>query len=301
MSARKGKTRLWLAVLAVIALGIAAGAAAYHRLSQPLSEEVLPAGYRPDVENGRRMYFAGGCISCHRGIGPHVEVPAGGRKIETPAGKIAVPNITAHKETGIGRWREIDFVNALRKGLGPDGTHYIPAFPYTSYAWMHTADILDLFAYLKTLPLVRNEVRRMPFTLQRPLLAFWKWLALPARPFRPLSGKSRLWNRGAYLVVGPGHCGECHTPRNTIMLLNRDLWLAGGPHPSQKGSVPSLRRLKKRGRYKSVEDLMQALKYGEALGYDGLSSGGMGEVQRNLSKLPDEDLEAIATYLMSLE
>ncbi len=301
MTERKRKWRIWHGVLGAALLSAASGIVAYQLLSRPLPPDVLPAAHVPDLENGRRMYVAGGCISCHRGVGPFVELPAGGRKLNTPAGEISVPNITPDEKTGIGAWRPIDFVNAMRKGLGPDGAHYIPAFPYTSYAWMRTEDILDLLAWLKTLKPVSNAVEPTPFRVQRRLLAFWKWMALPRRPFRPVPGKSETWNRGAYLVLGPGHCAECHTPRNTILLLDRDRWLAGGPHPSEKGSVPSLRGLKKRGRYKDVDDLMQALKYGETLGYEDLSSGGMGEVQRNLSKLPDADLRAIATYLMSLE
>ena len=298
---KQRKWRIWHVVLALIVLLAAGAALAYRQLSRPLPESIIPAGYRPDVENGRVMYFAGGCISCHRGRGAHVELPAGGRKLKIPGGEVTVPNITPDAQTGIGKWRPIDFVNALRAGLGPEGTHYIPAFPYTSYAWMRTRDILDLFAYLKTLKPVRNEVALDDRPWDRFALAFWKWMALPPRPFRDVPGKSALWNRGAYLVLGPGHCGECHTPRNPIFLPDRRQWLAGAPHLSEKGHVPSLRGLKRRGRYKDVNDLMQALKHGEAMGYEDLSAGGMGEVQANLSKLPDEDLKAIATYLMSLE
>ena len=300
-SKKKRKWRIWHVLLAVTLISVIAAVAAYQALSRPLPESILPAGYEPDLANGARMYHLGGCISCHRGIGPNVNLPAGGRKMIIPSGTIHMPNITPDAETGIGNWRPIDFVNAMRKGLSPDGAHYIPAFPYTSFAWMRTEDLLDLFAYLKSLKPVRNKVERSSFWLERRLLAFWKWLALPPRPFRPVSGKSALWNRGAYLVLGPGHCAECHTPRNAIFLLNKSRWLAGAPHPVEKGHVPSLRRLKERGRYKDVNDLMQALKFGEALGHEDISSGGMGEVQSNLAKLPDEDLRAIATYLMSLK
>ena len=291
-------------VITLLVAGLAiAGLAtvlAYQRLSTPLPASILPADYRPNVANGRRLYHAGGCISCHRGTGAYAALPAGGRTLKIPGGQIPVPNITPDRDTGIGAWRPIDFVNALKKGLGPDGTHYIPAFPYTSYAWMRLTDILDLFAYLQTLKPVNNATPLQGAPLTRFALAFWQWLALPRHAFRPVPGKSASWNRGAYLVVGPGHCGECHTPRNAIFLLDRDRWLAGAPHLSEKGKVPSLRNLKGRGRYRDVNDLANALKYGEALGYEDLSSGGMGEVQSNLSKLPDEDLKAIAEYLLGL-
>ena len=292
---------LWSAVAALL-FGALVVAGLYMKLSAPLPPSAIPAGYRPDLENGRIMYVAGGCISCHRGRGADVDKPAGGRALKVPGDVLFPPNITPDNETGIGKWRKIDFLNAMRRGLGPDGTHYIPAFPYTSYAWMTTRDILDLFAWLKQLLPARNRVEKKPFALGRFALAFWKWLALPRHPFRPVAGKSAAWNRGAYLVLGPGHCAECHTPRNSIMLLNRDRWLAGGPHPAEKKArVPSLRNLIGRKRYKDAEDIYNALKHGEALGYEDISSGGMGEVQENLSKLPDRDLKAIAEYLASLK
>ncbi len=297
---QRRKWRIWHLVLAILLLAAGGVAYLYQQLSRPLPPGIIPAGYTPDLQNGRNMYLAGGCLSCHRGIGPHAELPAGGRKLKLRRGEITVPNITPDPETGIGRWRAIDFVNAMRKGLGPDGTHYLPSFPYTSYAWMRTEDLLDLFAWLQQQPAARNPVPREG-TWGRYLLAFWKWLALPPRPFRDVPGKDATWNRGAYLVVGPGRCAECHTPRNTIFLLDRRQWLAGAPLITGQGRAPSLRGLKRRGRYKDVNDLMQALKYGEAMGYQDLSAGGMGEVQSNLSKLPDEDLKAIATYLMSLQ
>ena len=290
----------WSVIAALLMLSMIL-AWAYLKLSRPLTEDALPADYRADVKNGEVMYNAGGCIVCHRGRGPHVALPAGGRPLKIPGDTLLPPNITPDPETGIGRWRPIDFVNAMRRGLGPDGTHYIPAFPYTSYAWMRTRDLLDLFAYLRTLKPVRNRVPRKAFTAGRFALAFWKWMALPRRPFRPVPGRSAEWNRGAYLVLGPGHCGECHTPRNAIMLPDRRRWLSGAQHPAEKKvKVPSLRGLIARGRYRSVDDIFNALKYGEALGYEDISSGGMSEVQSNIAKLPDADIRAIAVYLASL-
>jgi len=290
---------LW-SLLAGIVLLAAGLAVAYRQLSRPLPESALPAGYGADVENGRMLYVLGGCISCHRGRGAQVELPAGGRSLKVPGDRIPAPNITPDAETGIGKWRPVDFVNAMKRGLGPGGVHYIPAFPYTSYAWMKTTDILDLFAYLKSLPAARNEVKRAEFTTGRYMLAFWKWLALPKHEFRPLPGKGKAWNRGAYLVLGPGHCGECHTRRNNLMLLDRSRWLAGGPHPVDKVEVPSLRNLIRRGRYKNAEALYQALKNGAARGDERMDEGGMNEVLAALAQLNDDDLRAIAEFLASL-
>ena len=120
--------------------------------------------------------------------------------------------------------------------------------------------------------------------------------AVPEDPAR-----SEAWNRGAYLVQGPGHCGECHTPRNIFMAMRPDVFLSGGPHPEGKGKVPSLRGLIGRKRFKDVDDLTFALRFGETLGYEDMSAGGMGKIQANLGMLPDEDVRAIATFLASLE
>ena len=110
-----------------------------------------------------------------------------------------------------------------------------------------------------------------------------------------------VWNLGAYLVEGPGHCAECHTPRNWLLAMDTSRWLQGGPHPEGDGQVPSLRSLKARNRFKDANDLATGLEFGETLGYDKMSSGGMAAVQTNMSKLPAEDRLAISTYLMSLE
>jgi len=104
-----------------------------------------------------------------------------------------------------------------------------------------------------------------------------------------------------YLVEAPGHCGECHTPRSALMVPDDARYMAGGPHPGGEGSVPSLLGLVERGRYKDAADLTLAMQYGEAFGYDKLSSGGMGAIQANLARLPESDVQAIADYLVSLE
>jgi mono/diheme cytochrome c family protein len=138
--------------------------------------------------------------------------------------------------------------------------------------------------------------------LARRAVGLWKRLALNAAEFGPDPARSEAWNRGAYLVNGPGHCGECHTPRNALMIPDSGRAFAGGPHPrGDEGEVPSLLDLEGRGRYSGVSDLVLALQFGETLGYDKLSSGGMADVQMNLAKLSEDDLGAIAEYLLSLE
>ena len=130
--------------------------------------------------------------------------------------------------------------------------------------------------------------------LARRAVGLWKRLAFDEAGFRPDPERSEAWNLGAYLVNAPGHCGECHTPRNALMIPDQGRAFAGGPHPrGDKGEVPSLLDLENRGRYSDVSDLTLALQYGETLGYDRLSSGGMADVQMNLAKLSEDDLGAI--------
>ena len=139
-------------------------------------------------------------------------------------------------------------------------------------------------------------------TVMRRGIGIWKIAAgFNTSEFTGDTSRDEVWNRGAYLVQGPGHCAECHTPRNWIMAPDKSRWLAGGPHPEGSGNVPSLRSLKARKRFKDAKDLATALEFGETLGYDKMSSGGMAAVQTNMSKLPAEDRMAIANYLMSLE
>lgn len=264
----------------------------------------LPEDYAADATRGQVVYNVSGCHSCHAATEAGEKRPIGGKPFATPIGAFYPPNLTPDPETGLGKWSALDLANALAKGTGRDGAHLVPALPYHAYRNMALTDILDLDAYLKSLEPVKNSVppAGVPgLALARPLIGWWKLLALDSPTFKPDESQSPAWNRGAYLVQGAGHCGECHTPRNLLMIPEEARALAGGPHPEGKGRVPSLRGLVSGGKYSSVGDLADALEYGEGFGYDGLSSGGMGAVQTNLSKLPRADIDAIATYLASLK
>jgi mono/diheme cytochrome c family protein len=268
------------------------------------------SAWTPDLANGERLYHAAGCHSCHLPskvlAGVDSALPAGGTALKTPIGILYPTNLTPDPETGLGRWSDADFVNAMQKGIGKDGGHLIPAFPYTSYTRMRVADILDIKAYLATLAPVKNaakphEVFALPIV--RRGLGAWKYLGLDETKFVVDPAQSESWNRGAYLVNGPGHCGECHTPRTLLMTSDASRFLGGGPLPEGKGKgkMPSLRGLVERGRYKDARDVASALRFGEMMGYDKLSSGGMGKVQTNMFKLPEADVLAIAEYLTSLK
>lgn len=300
MSLRARKIAAGLACTAT-----AAAVAFFVLTSARPSDRTLPP-HDPDPAHGEVLYNVGGCVSCHKasiadGVGGP---PAGGVEFPTPVGTFWPGNLTPDPETGLGNWTAEQFVNAMTDGVSPDGRHYFPAFPYASYRAMPVEDILDLWAYLRTLEPVRSPAQAPTVPalgLARRGVGLWKRLALEDSGFRPDPGRSDQWNRGAYLSNGPGHCGECHTPRNALMILDPSRAYEGGPHPRGEGAVPGLLDLEKRGRYTGADDLVLALQYGETFGYDRLSSGGMADVQMNLAKLPEDDLRAIAEYLISLE
>ena len=289
-----------LVILALIAAVV--GGAAFWVLTVP---QMVPASalspYTPDLANGRTIFFAGGCASCHA-------VPkqddrtrlGGGRGLKSPFGTFYAPNISPDRNDGIGTWSEADFVTAMVKGVSPDGRHYFPAFPYTSYQRMNYADLRDLFAFLKTLPQVQGKVRDhdvpFPFNVRR-LVGGWKLLFVDGKPFHPDSVKSAQWNRGAYLVNGPGHCAECHSPRNLLGAIDSHQRFAGGPDFEEDGWVPNIRG-KKMSEW-SEKDIAYLLKTGMAPDGDSVGSS-MTFVIRNTSQLSDEDLAAMAVYLKSL-
>lgn len=300
-------TRRARRVLAAIAGLSVLAAISFWWLTRP---DPLPATALPehvaDLANGEVLYHAGSCFACHHPPESADEptLPSGGAPFKTPIGSFYPQNITPDADTGIGGWSEIDFVNAMARGLAPDGRHYFPAFPYMAYRAMPLSDLLDLRAYLMSLRPVSaaHPPHAVPqLGLLRRGVGLWKRIALRRPPFLPASDGSASWRRGAYLVNAPGHCGECHTPKNWMMLEDLKHYMAGGPHPEGEGKVPSLRGLVAREKYEDASQLTLALRHGEEFGYEDLSSGGMGRIQANLAELPEQDLAAIAEYLLSLE
>jgi len=290
-----------LLILAVI-LALA-GAVVFWLVTMPatISASALPA-HTPNLENGKTMFYAGGCSSCH--AIPKQEDKTklgGGLGLKSPFGTFYAPNISPDRNDGIGSWSEANFVTAMWKGTAPDGSHYYPAFPYTSYQRMKLEDVRDLFAYLKTLPPVEGKPRDhdLPFHLKvRRLLGGWNFLFLDGQQFKPDPSKSEEWNRGAYLVNGPGHCAECHSPRNVFGAIIARERFAGGPDPEGgDGWVPNITPAGI-GDY-SQRDIERILETGDMP--DGDSVGGaMTAVVDNISKISAADRAAIALYLKSL-
>jgi mono/diheme cytochrome c family protein len=257
-------------------------------------------------ERGKYLLYAGGCISCHtdkatlKAKGP---ILGGGRALKTPFGTFYGPNITPHPEHGIGRWTEAQFRRALRHGRAPSGRNYYPSFPYTTFTRMTDSDIGALWAYLRTIKPVdrRNRPHAIGFPYNiRFLVTFWKWLNFKRGPFRPDPAKPKAWNRGAYLVTALAHCGECHTPRNAMGGLRRDLAMSGtasGP----VGDTPNITPDKKTGIGSwSASDVASALKLGMLPDGDIVGGEMIQVVEHGTSHLSERDLNAIAAYLRSL-
>jgi mono/diheme cytochrome c family protein len=247
------------------------------------------------------MFFAAGCSACHAVPGQNdVTRLGGGLALKSPFGTFYAPNISPDPTDGIGAWTEAQFVTALTKGTSPDGQHYYPAFPYTSYQRLTHTDIRDLFAFLKTLPPVQGKVSGhdvpFPFNIRR-LLGGWQLLFLDGKPFMPNPSQTAQWNRGAYLANAASHCTECHSPRNFLGGLKSRQLFAGGPNLEGEGWVPNITQ--KGLADWSAKDIAYMLETGQTPDGDSVGSS-MAALVRSTSHLTDADRAAIATYVKSL-
>ncbi|MGD9866990.1 MAG: hypothetical protein AB7U38_03215 [Hyphomicrobiales bacterium] len=298
-------------VWAVVILGIL-GAVVFYFLTMPrtIAASAIPS-HTPDVKNGEYMFYAGGCASCHATPASDkcddpkytdAHALGGGRCLNTPFGSFSVPNISSDKAHGIGGWTPLEFVNAMVRGVAPDGSHYYPAFPYTSYQRMKLTDLLDLKAYLDTVPAVQTDAPphdlALPFRLRRGL-GLWKLLFLDGKPFEPSPGASDKVNRGGYLVEGPGHCGECHSPRNLLGGVVASAKLSGGPSPEGEGWIPNISPHKTGIGDWSEDEIAYSLESGLTPSFDAFG-GPMAAVQANTAKLTPEDRAAMAAYLKTV-
>ncbi len=226
----------------------------------------------------------------------------GGLALATPFGTFHVPNISPHKQDGIGAWRVKDFVRAMREGIGPGETHLYPAFPYASYQRMSPADLTDLHAFIMTLPPVEGRVRdhelKFPFTVRRGI-GLWDLAFLDGKLFMPDPSKSASWNRGAYLVNGPGHCAECHSERNFAGAIIPDRRLRAAPTRKGKGVVPNITPSPSGIGGWTEEEVVTLLKTGDTPNFDTVG-GPMADVVRNTAQLSEADRAAMAEYILSL-
>jgi mono/diheme cytochrome c family protein len=253
------------------------------------------------IARGEYLTRAADCAACH--TAPGGKPFSGGLPFKLPMiGTLYAPNITPDAETGIGGWSDDDFVRVMHEGIGKDGKHLYPAFPYASYTLMTRDDVLAIKAYLFSLKPVkytppRNDIS-FPFN-QRYLMVFWNALFSPNHRFRPNTDQTPDWNRGAYLVEALGHCGDCHTPRNLLFGLKAHEkfagavvqgWKAYNITPDQDWGIGAW----------SETQLQNYLSHGRADGR-GSASGPMAEVVDNsLRFLSDADIQAMGTYLASV-
>jgi mono/diheme cytochrome c family protein len=274
--------------------------------ARTIEEGDLPA-HSPDPIAGERLFWAGGCASCHatpvngkRAKGDDKLRLGGGLELSSPYGVFRVPNISPHADDGIGTWSTVNFVNAMQLGVSPTGRHYYPSFPYTSYARMAVEDVIDLKAFLDTLPEVEGRAGGhtlgFPWSVRRGI-GLWKRLYVDESPV--LSSNDPLVERGRVLVEGVGHCGECHTPRDRFGGLKFERWLAGAPNPEGKGRIPNITPGGKNTSDWSLGDIEYYLESGFTPDFDTVG-GSMVAVQENMAMLTKQDREAIAAYLKAV-
>lgn len=263
--------------------------------------------YDASIEQGRYLATAGNCASCHTA---NADRPyAGGVEFQTPFGVLYSTNITMDRATGIGEWSFEAFYQSMKQGLRPDGTHLYPAFPYTAFAKLSDEDIASLFLYMQTIEPVHSPARandlRFPYNT-RALLVFWKTLFHDSAAHTADPAKSEQWNRGAYLVQGPGHCGACHTPRNILGAEREDRALTGGVYLDKvktgkfrEWSAVNLTPAPSGLAKWSAEDIAAYLQTGQS--EHAVVHGPMNEVIMNSTRFLDEaDVAAIATYLKGI-
>lgn len=293
-------------LLCLIGVAVLGGAAFYFITApNPLPESHWAGLGEADLKNGEMIFWAGGCVSCHAAPGSQGDAKltlAGGLALKSPFGTFHVPNISPDEKAGIGTWTLAQFGNAMKRGVGPQGQHLYPSFPYGSYARISDKDVVDLFGYIKTLPKSENVAppHELPFPYNiRLALGGWKFLYFNDQPRVVLANADDKLRRGQYLVEGPGHCGECHTPRDALGGFKPDMWLAGAPNPEGEGRIPNITPGGQDVGNWSEADIANYLETGFTPDFDS-AGGSMTEVQQNIAHLPKSDIEAIAAYLKAV-
>jgi len=285
-----------VAALCAAVVGIGAAALPWRSIA-PIVRPDASVYSAATIARGRQLAALGDCAVCHTEANGALN--AGGRALETPFGIIYSTNITPDLETGIGAWSYPAFERAMREGIHRDGRHLYPAFPYTHFAKATDADLQALYAYLMAQAPARADTPKnalaFPFNW-RPLMAGWNALFNQQGVFEADATKSAMWNRGAYLVEGLGHCGACHSPRNALGAEKAKAHLAGGF--AEGWEAPPLTSLSHAPIPWSEDELYAYLRTGESR-FHGVAAGPMAPVVKELAGLPDQDIRAMAIYLGS--
>ena len=256
------------------------------------------------IEKGKYIFHASGGCSCHTDTKNDGAFLAGGRPINTPFGTFFGTNISPDPATGIGKWTDEDFVRAMTKGLSPEGNHYFPVFPYTSFHNITQEDLIALKAYLFSIPAVNQK--NIPHDLILPfgrqaLLMIWKNVVWSPQTFISNPEQTKSWNRGAYIAQALAHCGECHTPRNLLGGLKTNLHFSGSKEGPEGELAPNItpHKITGIGDWTKV-DISYFLETGMKPDGD-YTQGLMAEViEHGYYYLKVEDLDAVAEYLISL-
>ncbi len=290
--------RLRFAVIGVICIGFALFLLATHPRVGPVSDI---AGLTADAGRGQMVFTAAGCASCHMAPGAKGDaelVLSGGQGFPSAFGTFLAPNISPDPDHGIGGWTVEQLSRAIRDGVSPEGQHYYPALPYVAYAKMTGQDLVDLKAYLDTLPPSAEPSKPheigFPFNIRR-TLGVWKIL-FGTQDWVLQGDLSPELARGRYIVEALAHCGECHTPRNALGGLERSRWLGGAPNPSGQGRIPDITP----GALDwSEAEIVEYLTSGFTPEFDSVG-GHMAHVVENMAKLPESDRAAVAAYLKAI-
>lgn len=282
----------------IIVLLIVGAAFAYVRVNENASIKTISLkkqsnGIVGDPKRGEYVALTGGCIACHTNHADDGATLAGGVPISTPFGTFYSPNISSDNTAGIGLWTTDEFITAMSVGVSPSNEHYYPSFPYTAYSVMSARSLIDLKAWLDTAePVVKKAPEHdlnWPFSTRSGLFL---WKALFFNPLRTID----TIDRGSYLVNGPGHCAECHSPRKLLGgLTNRSL--TGNSRGPDGESVPGITATDLS--MWSIEDLVLFLEVGITLSGD-FTGGHMSDViEYGTSLLSTEDRTSIAQFLLS--
>ena len=283
----------------IVAVVVAAAAVLLVLAYRPAIEPIAPPDPRlfdaATVARGANLARLGNCVGCHQAAGGRPY--AGGYPIKTPFGTLYGSNITPDADTGIGRWSRAAFTRAMREGVGRDGSHLYPAFPYTHYANVTDGDIDALYAFLMTRPAVHATPPAnalIPPLGFRPLLAGWKLLFFDPEPIRPAPSQSAAWHRGRYLGETLAHCSACHSPRGLLQQEKRGDaayaggWSGGWYAPPINAHSPAVRAW-------TPERLYAYFRTGLSR-HHAAAAGPMGPVTDNLARAAPADVRALATY-----
>ena len=216
--------------------------------------------------------------------------------------RVVAPNISPDLDYGAGKWKDSDFVRALRQGIGHDGRTLYPLMPYQYFRNLSDEDLASVIVYERSIP---------PVHIQRPKTVLTEDIKKTFEPLPPLMRvpQPNASDRVAYgkYLVNAGHCDGCHTPTDEHLNPIPGMEFAGGalltgywgPDPKQMISVASLNL---------TPDPSGIAYFDEGMFIEVIRTGNV--KARPLSnimpwgffrKLSDEDLKAIFAYLRTLK